>query len=146
MELNLRWLLVEFNLTNSSKLGHFVWEVTVHWGITWRQKSKFKKKRKKRKLRSFIASFIIICWRRNFFLNEEMSFLLTLDRTAGGRVDLASIILNALGELYEGRVASEAAFGPRWREEIFGTVVGGRTWFKYAFLLGWACGWGVLRV
>lgn len=42
-----------------------------------------------------------------------MSFLLTLDRTAGGRVDLASIILNALGELYEGWVASEAAFGPR---------------------------------
>lgn len=42
-----------------------------------------------------------------------MSFMLTLDRTAGGRVDLASIILNALGELYEGRVASEAAFGPR---------------------------------
>lgn len=71
---------------------------------------KKKKEKKIKKLHCIIHNNLL---EKELFLNEEMSFLLTLDRTAGGRVDLASIILNALGELYEGRVASEAAFGPR---------------------------------
>lgn len=70
-----------------------------------------KKEKKIKKLHCIIHNNLLE--KELFFLNEEMSFMLTLDRTAGGRVDLASIILNALGELYEGRVASEAAFGPR---------------------------------
>lgn len=68
MELNLRWLLVEFNLTNSSKLGHFVWEVTVHWGITWRQKSKFKKKKKEKKIKK------LHCIIHNNLLEKELFF------------------------------------------------------------------------
>lgn len=36
MKPHLRWLLVEFNLTDSSKLGHFVWDVIVWW-TTWRK-------------------------------------------------------------------------------------------------------------
>lgn len=36
----------------------------------------------------------------------------TLDRTAGGRVNLTTVVLNALGQLYEGGVPGEAAFSP----------------------------------
>lgn len=31
-----RFFLVEFNFTDSSKLGHFVWKISI-WGITWNQ-------------------------------------------------------------------------------------------------------------
>lgn len=36
----------------------------------------------------------------------------TLGRTAGGRIDLATVVLNALGQLYEGGVPGEAALTP----------------------------------
>jgi len=38
--------------------------------------------------------------------------LLTPDRTAGGRVHLPPVVLDALGQLDEGGVAGEAALGP----------------------------------
>lgn len=47
--------------------------------------------------------------------SEETFWILTedtLDRTAGGRVDLASVVLNALCQLYEGGVPGETAFSP----------------------------------
>lgn len=48
-------------------------------------------------------------------LSEETLSVLTegtLNRTAGCRIDLAPVVLNALGQLYEGGVSGEAAFGP----------------------------------
>ena len=63
---------------------------------------------------------------------QTWTLLTGLDGTAGGRVDLAPVVLDALYQLYEGGVPGETAFSPRWGKEFFGTVV--HTWFQNIFL------------
>ena len=70
----------------------------------------------------------------------------TLERTAGGRADLAPVVLNALGQLHEGGVPGEAAFSSgRWKQ-VFGTVVYRRAGLQHTLLLRGAFGCGALRV
>lgn len=74
------------------------------------------------------------------FPGEPCSLLTksTSDRTAGGRVDLASVVLNAPGQLYKGGVSGEFAFAPRCGKEVFGTVLYRSTSLVCFFLLGGA--------
>lgn len=64
------------------------------------------------------------------------------DGAGGGRVDLAAVVLDALGQLDEGGVPGEAAFGPRRRKELLGTVVYGRAGVQEGFLGGGDLGRG----
>ena len=137
MEPNLHWLLVEFYLTNGSKLGHFVREVTVWW-IAWRKE---KRKFNISDITSLVNTIVTLYEEKCSILTER-----TLDRTAGGWADLAAVFLNALGQLYEGGVSGEPVFSSRWRKEFFGTIFYRWTGLQDAFILGLALRCGVFQV